>query len=660
MIQSLKETFLQEAAEQLQTLEDALLALERDGGGQEASADGSTIHTAFRAAHTIKGSAGMAGAPDISHFMHAVENVLDRMRDGALGAEPALITVMLGCADHLRELLAAFEADADAARETVARGEALGRQLQPWLECAAAGAAVAAVASVSDGRTAGTPGRAWRVALQPGPEIFQRGVDPLRLIAQLGQRVQRLDVTTAAEALPAWEPFDPELSYLGFALDIEGDLAAGDIEEAFAFMRGECDLDVRARSADVKPTNGATSIHPTNTKPAAPTSKGSIRVDADKLDQLMDLVGELVIAGAGAGALAQRRGDTELNEALGIVARRIEELREAAMQMRMVPIAATFNRFQRVVRDVSQELGKDIELVLSGGETELDKSVVEQVGDPLMHLVRNSIDHGIEPTALRLERGKPARGRLALSARHEAGGIVIEIADDGGGLDTRRILAKAAERGLVAPNATPSDAEIHRLIFEPGFSTAERVTELSGRGVGMDVVRRNIQALRGSIHIHSEPGAGCRITVRLPLTLAIIDGFRVGVGDAHFVVPLESVGECIGFEERAGGCDYMTLHGEMLPYVRLRELFGLPRNGNARPSENVVVVHHGGRKVGLVVERLYGGMQAVIKPLGRLFEGIDGLAGSILLGGGEIALFLDIASLLANVDQKERARAAVH
>jgi len=676
VIPSLKETFLLEATEQLQTLEDALLALEREGD------DGSTIHTAFRSAHTIKGSAGMAGALDISRFTHAVENVLDLMRDGAVTAEPALITVMLACADHMRDLLSAFEADADPARETAAQGDELGRQLQPWIERAAAATGGSEAAGAAG--AAGATGSTWHVSLRPGTEVFLRGVDPLRLIGQLGKRARSLDVSTSGEALPTWDHFDPELCHLGFELALEGELAASDIEEAFAFLRGECDLEIlpggetslsRVAAADCKSGESGEGHAPRDPAPSFPSAPGdtaplrparakgtrdSIRVDAEKLDQLMDLVGELVIAGAAAGSLAQRRGDTELNESLGIVSRRIEELREAAMQMRMVQIAATFNRFQRVVRDVSHELGKDIELAISGGDTELDKSVVEQIGDPLMHLVRNSIDHGIEPAALRLERGKPARGRVELTARHEAGGIVIEISDDGGGLDTQRILAKAVERGLVAPAAALTEPEIHRLIFEPGFSTADRVTELSGRGVGMDVVRRNIQALRGAITVHSEPGRGCRFSIRLPLTLAIIDGFRVGVGDAHFVVPLESVGECIQFDERAGGCSYMTLHGEMLPYVRLRDLFDVSRSAGHAAAENVVVVHHAGRKVGLVVERLYGGMQAVIKPLGRLFEGIDGLAGSILLGSGEIALFLDIASLLAGADQRERSRAAVH
>ena len=525
------------------------------------------------------------------------------------------------------------------------------------------------------------------------------------------------------DALPSPAQMDPELCYLGFEIAFRGAVVQADIEEAFAFLQGECSLHIlpphstvaelgrllqaqapgreaglaqQLRQAglldaqdepllrdwlarqpaagavaqrplpaqdavlhpDLHPEQGHGALHdvaasrraPPGERAAAAPAQAQLRVDADKLDRLVDLVGELVIAGAAASVIAADVGREDLNEALSVLSGLIEDMRDAAMQMRMVQIGATFNRFQRVVRDVSHELGKDIELITEGGETELDKSVVEKIGDPLMHLVRNSMDHGIEPAELRLARGKPARGRVTLGAQHEAGSILIQIRDDGGGLDTEKILAKAIERKLVQPKQSLSEADIHQLIFEPGFSTAEQVTELSGRGVGMDVVRRNIQALRGSVSVESEPGRGCAFSIRLPLTLAIIDGFRVGIGDAHFVIPLDMVAECLQHDRQPRSCDYINLRGKLLPFVRLRDLFG--EAGDSAPpavAENLVVVSHGGQQVGIVVERLYGEMQAVIKPLGVMFQGIKGLAGCTLLGNGEIAVVLDIPTLIAQL-----------
>ena len=584
---------------------------------------------------------------------------------------------------------------------------------------AATGVAASAAASGRGGEER-LVSDAWHISLRLGPEIFQRGVEPIGLIrylAGLGELVRVLPVT---DALPPPGQMDPELCYLGFEMAFRGAVVQADIEEAFAFLQGECALHIlpphstvaelgrllqaqapgreaelaqqlrqadlldpqdelllrdwlAGRSAAAPELNLALAPDPilqrdlaasaapeATPDPAlsrrAPQGERSVpvqaqlRVDADKLDRLVDLVGELVIAGAAASVIAADVGREDLNEALSVLSGLIEDMRDAAMQMRMVQIGATFNRFQRVVRDVSRELGKDIELITEGGETELDKSVVEKIGDPLMHLVRNSMDHGIEPAELRLARGKPARGRVTLSAQHEAGSILIQIRDDGGGLDSEKILAKAVERKLVQPKQPLSEAEIHQLIFEPGFSTAEQVTELSGRGVGMDVVRRNIQALRGSVSVESEPGQGCAFSIRLPLTLAIIDGFRVGIGDSHFVIPLDMVAECIQHDREARSCDYINLRGKLLPFVRLRELFG--EAGDSAPpgvAENLVVVSHGGQQVGIVVEKLYGEMQAVIKPLGVMFQGIKGLAGCTLLGSGEIAVILDIPSLISQL-----------
>jgi len=380
----------------------------------------------------------------------------------------------------------------------------------------------------------------------------------------------------------------------------------------------------------------------------------SIRVDAERLDKLIDLVGELVIAGAGANLRAGKSTDMNLIEATGEVMRLVEEVRDSALQLRMVPIGTTFGRFQRVVRDVSMELGKDILLEISGGDTEVDKSVVEKIGDPLMHLVRNSMDHGIESAEIRLARGKPAQGVLRLHSFHESGSIVIEVSDDGGGLNKAKILAKAIERGLVNENMNLTDKEIYALIFEPGFSTADQVSNLSGRGVGMDVVKRNVTSLRGSIEIDSEMGVGATIRIRLPLTLAIIDGFLVGVGKSSFVIPLDHVIECLELPADNDDQDYMDLRGEVLPFIRLRHLFEIEEPVPRR--QNIVVVGYGESKTGLIVDRLMGEFQTVIKPLGKLFSHVRGIGGSTILGSGEVALILSIPTLTLHYSGLEKRK----
>ena len=373
-----------------------------------------------------------------------------------------------------------------------------------------------------------------------------------------------------------------------------------------------------------------------------------IRVDSSKLDQLINMVGELVIAGAGANMLASRCGDGSLQEATSLIGRLVEEIRDGALRLRMVQIGETFHRFNRVVRDVSKEIGKDIELVISGADTELDKSVVEKISDPLMHLVRNAMDHGIETAEVRQVAGKSARGMLRLNAFHDSGSIVIEVVDDGSGLNKERILQKAIERGIVSADQSLTDSEIYQLIFEPGFSTAQQISNLSGRGVGMDVVRKNIEALRGTVELDSTYGAGTTVRIRLPLTLAIIDGFLVGVAGSSYVVPLDMVLECVELSEAdrqaAEKRSYVNLRGEVLPFVRLRDHF--VHRGELAKRENVVVVQYGGQKAGIVVDDLLGEFQTVIKPLGRLFSHLQGIGGSTILGSGEVALILDVPSLI--------------
>jgi two-component system chemotaxis sensor kinase CheA len=454
------------------------------------------------------------------------------------------------------------------------------------------------------------------------------------------------------EALPE------ERDRLGDILVRCGSVAARDLEQALAGRAAPSDAPVAAVAAaatvastelvavekiKLAPSHEAVSEAAKPARDARASEGKSVRVDADKLDRLINLVGELITTTAGAALIARRSSNVEMQESTSTLANLVEEVRDSALQLRMVKIGATFSRFQRVVHDVARELGKDIELRTSGEDTELDKTLVEKIGDPLLHLVRNAIDHGIDPVDMRIARGKPARGTVTLNAYHDSGSIVIEVSDDGRGLDREKILAKAVERGLVEAGKHLSDAEVYALIFEPGFSTADVVTNLSGRGVGMDVVKRNITALRGSVTLASVPGRGTTFTVRLPLTLAIIDGFLVVVGNAVFVVPLDMVDECITYQGEADR-DYTDLRGQVLPFIRLRELFDIP--GQPVTRQNIVVVKYAGQKVGLLVDQLVGEAQTVIKPLSRMFEQVKGISGSSILGTGEVALILDVPGLM--------------
>jgi two-component system chemotaxis sensor kinase CheA len=380
-----------------------------------------------------------------------------------------------------------------------------------------------------------------------------------------------------------------------------------------------------------------------------------LKVDAEKLDHLINLVGELVISGAAASVFAKRSRDLALQETTSNIARLVEEIRDSALQLRMVQIGETFRRFNRVVRDVAKELGKEIELVITGAETELDKTVVDKIGDPLTHLVRNSMDHGIESTENRIARGKSPRGTVRLNAYHDSGNVVIEVSDDGNGLNRDRILAKALEKGLISAGQSLTDAEVYQLIFEPGFSTAAKVTNLSGRGVGMDVVRRNIEALRGTVEVRSQDGQGSMFRIRLPLTLAIIDGFLIGVGSSSYVVPLDMVVECVELTEAdrlaAGERNFVNLRGELMPFIRLRDHFH--EAGQASRRENIVVVRHAGQKAGLVVDALMGEFQTVIKPLGQVFSGLRGISGSTILGTGDVALILEVPALIQRASNQD-------
>jgi two-component system chemotaxis sensor kinase CheA len=381
----------------------------------------------------------------------------------------------------------------------------------------------------------------------------------------------------------------------------------------------------------------------------------SIRIDSSKLDILINLVGELVVNGASLTQISTERKDSNLIEIVSHLNVLINEIRDTSLNLRMVQIGETFNRFHRVIRDISQELNKDVQLTITGGETELDKIVVEKINDPLMHLIRNSLDHGIESIEDRIAKGKSPRGKLSLHAYHEAGNIVIEVKDDGKGLDKKKILKKAIEKGIVNAEKNLSDAEIHRLIFKAGFSTAEKVTSISGRGVGLDVVEKNIESLRGSITLFSEENKGTTFQIRLPLTLAIIDGFLFKIYNFYYVVPLYQIVECIEYkDEDSTENDFINLRGNLLPFLRLSKLFHLPEDSSTS-RKNILILQNMGSQVGILVDSLHGEFQTVIKPLGKLFQNLKGISGTTVLGSGEVALILDVGMLFqrASFLQKE-------
>jgi len=656
-----QQTFIVEARELLQAMEQSLLQLESDPDDEGA------IGAVFRAAHTIKGSAGLFGLTPIVNFTHIVEDVLDRLREGSVAVDAALIALLLNAGDHMLELIDVVASRGEALTPAALEREATLRQaLSAYQEADAPGASADAPTANGDADAE----RLWHISLRFGVDVFRNGMDPLSFLRYLETLGQIMQLSTLTDSIPPVDSWDPESCYLGFELDLRSTASHAALNEVFDFVRDDCEVHISAVDA-AHDSSAHSGIEPkTQAEPdprttsaqrvaatgeAKPRDGNYVRVNADKLDELINLVGELVIASAGASLLARSCQDDPLLEATSNVSGLVEEILDGALRLRMIPIGDTFNRFRRVVRDVSQELGKDIDLIISGAETELDKTVVEKIGDPLMHLLRNAMDHGIENAAARRAAGKQSKGHLSLNAYHDSGSIVIEIADDGAGLNRERILEKAQERGLVASGTQLTDQEIYNLIFEAGFSTADAVTNLSGRGVGMDVVKRNITLLRGTVDLDSRPGQGTVVRIRLPLTLAIINGFLVGIDQSTYVIPLDMVQECIELDEhqRQSSRDqgYLDLRGEVLPLVDLREHFS--HEGPPARRQNVVVVRYAEHKAGLVVDDLLGEFQTVIKPLGKLFGALRGISGSTILGSGAVALILDVPALLSQIVQLE-------
>lgn len=666
-LQRFHATFFEESREGLNAMEDGLLALE---SGLE---DAETIHSVFRAAHSIKGGAGTFGFQTIASVTHVLETLLDELRSGTRHLSPAATDAMLASVDVLRALLAEAEHGQAADVSLIEACLAQLNQVMGTADVVPAPTAAKATTPASSG---------WRIVFRPHLSLFLSGNDPLRLLREL-DGLGKMAVSASTEALPSFADLDPLHAYLGWEIRLEGELKRETVAEVFSWVEDECDLSIEPLSdTDNTATVTATTIielapqatatpatavasptaaetapvaaaAPVAGKPAAANeAESSIRVSTDKVDALINLVGELVITQAMIKQVSNSIDPShaeKLLAGLDLLERNTRDLQEAVISVRMLPVDAVFRRFPRLVRDLSGRLGKKVRLRTLGEGTELDKGLIEKIADPLVHLVRNSIDHGLEMPDVRSGAGKDETGTLTLAASHQGGHIVIEVSDDGRGLDREKILSKARERGLAVPD-NPTDSQVWDLIFQPGFSTADAVTDLSGRGVGMDVVRRNIQSLGGEVLIESHAGKGTRTLIRLPLTLAILDGMTVSAAEQTLILPLAYVIEALqplreDINTVAGDGRVLRVRGEYLPLISLHNIYGFDRC-HIDSTPLVVVVESDGQKLALEVDELLGQQQVVVKNIEHNYRRIDGVSGATILGDGRVALIVDIGGLV--------------
>lgn len=628
--------FRQEAQELFEQIEQGLLDLAHRPDDREL------VDLVFRGLHTLKGSGAMFGFDALAAFTHHCETAFDLVRRGEAPATPELVAAVLAAQDHMRALAEGREASSEA-------GEALLDRLHRAVEAARGGPAAAPAAPAV---------QVWRIRFSLPADALVNGVRPLPLLDEL-RELGECRVTAVLDAIPPLEALNPTDCHLGWDVRLATSHPRSAIEDVFIFVVDDMTLDIQAEEeaqavaaeTAAPPAMAAAPAGKLEPDPGEPSRRGgeTVRVPAERLDELMDRVGELVIAQSRLKQLAGLVGDADLRTVSEEIEQLAAELRDTMMVVRMVPVAQLFGRFRRLVHDLARETGKTIDLIMEGETTELDKTVIERLADPLIHLVRNAADHGLEPSDERLAAGKPAQGRITLSARQAGAEVIITISDDGRGVDRARVRAKAEEAGLVAAGASLTDHELLQMIFQPGFSTAKAVTNLSGRGVGMDVVKRAIEALRGSITLASRPGEGSEIALRIPLTLAIIDGLLVRVGSARYVIPLSAVEECVELsaacDSRSSGRSLLTLRDRLVPFVRLRELFGAGEA--ADQHQKAVVVSTGEERVGLVVDQILGDHQTVIKSLSGFHSEVDTFSGATILGDGGVALILDVPHLVA-------------
>ena len=660
-LQRFHATFFEESREGLDAMEAGLLSLEQGNRDPEA------INSVFRAAHSIKGGAATFGFDAMAGLTHVLETLLDELRSGKREIELHAIDAILGSVDVLRALLREAEHGTPADPDAV-------KAVHDRLQQALTGTAPAAAAMPASNQSAEP--EAWRIGFTPAPSLFMSGNDPLRIIREL-EHLGPLQVACRSGRLPGFGDLDPLEAYLAWDLGLVGKIPRSAIEDTFAWVVDDCELEIRevpppslaAEPAPVLvPAPDTTTSAPAATvaanapagNAAAQEAETSIRVSVDKVDALINLVGELVITQA---MLKQVSGGLDpahaerLFAGLDLLERNTRDLQEAVIGVRMLPVDAVFRRFPRLVRDLSTRLGKQVRLRTIGESTELDKGLIEKIADPLVHLVRNSIDHGLELPEARRASGKDETGTITLAASHQGGHIVIEVSDDGRGLNRAKILEKAHERGIAVPD-NPTDAQVWDLIFAPGFSTADTVTDLSGRGVGMDVVRRNIQALGGEVQLESDAGHGTRVLIRLPLTLAILDGMTVSVAGETVILPLAYVLEALqpkpdDIRTMGGAGRVLRVRGEYLPIVSLSDAYGYGRTVQSDPL--VVVVEADGQKIALEVDELVGQQQVVVKNIENNYRRIAGISGATILGDGRVALIVDIGGLVRSLKVPQAA-----
>ncbi|MBB4191580.1 two-component system chemotaxis sensor kinase CheA [Rhizobium aethiopicum] len=667
--------FRMEAAECLEAIEAGLLDLTHQLDNKDL------VDAVFRGLHTLKGSGAMFGFEALAAFTHHCETAFDRVRKGEVAATSELVAAVLAAQDHMRALVDQPDADhGDTGHKLLAQ-----LQAAVGAKAAALATATAGVAAPAQEASAEKTKNSWRIRFSLPANSMANGTNPLGLLDELrdlGECTVRADTS----AIPPLDELTPTELYISWDVTLMSEQDRSAIDDVFIFVLDDMELSVEeidgaaaatAAPAETTPPPAAAASAPPPPVPAAAVPEfrpveavpvkreapaasqakaaENVRVPAERLDELMDRVGELVIAQSRLSQLASASTDIALRSVSEEIERLSGELRDTMMVLRMVPVATLFSRFRRLVHDLARETGKVIELVMEGESTEVDKTVIERLADPLVHLVRNSIDHGLEMPADRLTAGKAKAGTITLSARQAGGEVIISIKDDGRGINRERVRAKAESSGLIHPGQPLSDPELLQLIFAPGFSTAAAITNLSGRGVGMDVVKKTVEELRGAIDIVSAPGQGSEVSLRIPLTLAIIDGLLVRVGAGRYVIPLSAVEECLelSLEEdlRSRGRSFISLRDSLVPFLRLRDLF---RTGT-KPDvhQKVVVISTGTERVGLVVDQIIGDHQTVIKSMSKLHNDVATFSGATILGDGSVALILDVGHLVAAGQQQE-------
>lgn len=665
--------------ELLQKMEDALMVIQEDGMDDE------NINAVFRAAHTIKGSSGMFGIDYIVTFTHTAENLLDKIRNHKIEINEDIIQLLLACKDQMQALIDFVMSDPEGEpdEDIQTTSQMLIAELKVHLDEGQPELKVdldktQEVSKVSSENQLNN----YQVEVEFGSDIFSHGFDTYTFINYLQEIAEIQDIQTNIDKIPCFSEIDPLTCYMSYSITLQSNKDAQTIQSSFDFVKASSTISV-INLSDTQEKGQV--IEPVETKevkkeekekkliktsedktkkskkePSAVKQTNFIRVEANKVDTLINLIGEMVIANASVMQKAADYKRSELIESVSVVTRMLEDVRENAMSMRMVPIGETFNKFKRIVHDTANKVDKKVNLTINGGDTELDKTVIEKISDPLVHLIRNSVDHGIETPENREEIGKNQAGMIELNAYHDAGDIVIEIVDDGKGLDADLLLQKGIEKGFVNEGDELSQKEIYNLILQAGFSTAKEVSDISGRGVGMDVVKRNIDELHGTVEIESQKSKGTKITVRLPLTLAIVDGFLTKVGDTHIVIPLEMLVECIELSQHSKSQmhnnNYINLRGKVLPLLNIATYFNMSQSDTNR--NNVVVIQYGGQRMGVIVDELLGELQTVIKPMGKLFEKLKYFSGATILGSGKVALIMDIPLMLSIIQHKQKELAA--